>query len=180
MKQPLELWGSIPAEQDFFWFSIKICMDQVKTYYSDLTMSAMASQITSVSIVYSTVYSGADRRKHQRFHATGLCAGNSPVMSKIPGTKGQRENLFHLMTSSCDIIAWITSNSTWAYSIGNMAHLVLSLKSFPTTFCILIEERFINNTAPPLRVQSIFRDIHPTKIAASSWTWIVTTRSIDM
>ena len=29
------------------------------------SMSAMASQITSLTIVYSTVYSGADQRKHQ-------------------------------------------------------------------------------------------------------------------
>ena len=28
-------------------------------------MGAMASQITSLTIVYSTVYSGADQRKHQ-------------------------------------------------------------------------------------------------------------------
>ena len=28
-------------------------------------MGAMASQITSLTIVYSTVYSGADERKHQ-------------------------------------------------------------------------------------------------------------------
>ena len=35
------------------------------TYYSDIIMSAMASQITSVSIVYSTVCSGAYQRKHE-------------------------------------------------------------------------------------------------------------------
>ena len=29
-------------------------------------MGAMASQITSLTIVYSTFYSGADQRKHQR------------------------------------------------------------------------------------------------------------------
>ena len=28
-------------------------------------MGAMVSQITSLAIVYSTVYSGADQRKHQ-------------------------------------------------------------------------------------------------------------------
>ena len=33
--------------------------------YSDVIMGAMASQITSHTIVYSTVYSGADQRKHQ-------------------------------------------------------------------------------------------------------------------
>ena len=40
-------------------------------------MDAMASQITGVSIVYSTVYSGADQRKHQKLRVTGLCEGNS-------------------------------------------------------------------------------------------------------
>ena len=34
-------------------------------HYSDVIMSAMASQITGVSIVYSVVCSGADQRKHQ-------------------------------------------------------------------------------------------------------------------
>ena len=32
-------------------------------HYSDVIMSAMASQITSLTIAYSTVYSGADHRK---------------------------------------------------------------------------------------------------------------------
>ena len=36
-----------------------------KIYYSDIIMSTMASQISSLTIVYSTVYSGADERKHQ-------------------------------------------------------------------------------------------------------------------
>ena len=36
------------------------------SHYCDVNMSAMASEITSVSIVYSTVCSGADQRKHQR------------------------------------------------------------------------------------------------------------------
>ena len=35
------------------------------TRYSDVIMSAMASEITSLTIVYATVYSGADQRKHQ-------------------------------------------------------------------------------------------------------------------
>ena len=35
-------------------------------HYCDVIMGAMASQITSLTIVYSIVYSGADQRKHQR------------------------------------------------------------------------------------------------------------------
>ena len=34
-------------------------------HYSDVVMSVMASQITDVSMVCSTVCSGADQRKHQ-------------------------------------------------------------------------------------------------------------------
>ena len=33
--------------------------------YSDVIMGTMASQITSLTIVYSTIYWGADQRKHQ-------------------------------------------------------------------------------------------------------------------
>ena len=35
------------------------------SHYNDVIMSMIASQITSLTIVYSTVYSGADQRKHQ-------------------------------------------------------------------------------------------------------------------
>ena len=34
-------------------------------HYNDVIMSAVAFQITSLTIIYSTVYSGADQRKHQ-------------------------------------------------------------------------------------------------------------------
>ena len=33
-------------------------------YYSDVIIGAMVPQITSLTIVYSSVYSGADQRKH--------------------------------------------------------------------------------------------------------------------
>ena len=47
-------------------------------------MGAMAYQITSLTIVYSTVNSGPDQRKHQKLHVTGLCAGNSRVTGEFP------------------------------------------------------------------------------------------------
>ena len=37
------------------------CMD----HYDDVIMTRMVSQITSLAIVYSAVYSGADQSKHQ-------------------------------------------------------------------------------------------------------------------
>ena len=44
---------TVPFSQEIVW------------HYGDVIMGAMASQITSLTIVYSTVYSGADQRKHQ-------------------------------------------------------------------------------------------------------------------
>ena len=46
-------------------------------------MSAMASQITGVSIVYSTVFSGTDQRKHQSSALLAICAGNTPVTGEF-------------------------------------------------------------------------------------------------
>ena len=50
-------------------------------------MSAMASQITSLAIVYSTVYSGADQRKHQSSVSLAFVRGihRSPVNSPHKG-----------------------------------------------------------------------------------------------
>ena len=47
-------------------------------HYSGVIMDTMASLITSLTSVYSTVYPGAYQRKHQKLRVTGLCAGNSP------------------------------------------------------------------------------------------------------
>ena len=44
-------------------------------HYDDVIMSVMASQITSLIIVYSTVYSGADQRKHQSFASLAFVQG---------------------------------------------------------------------------------------------------------
>ena len=46
---------------------LKITIRQILTprHYGDAIMGAISSQITSLTIVYSTVYSDADQRKHQ-------------------------------------------------------------------------------------------------------------------
>ena len=59
------LWQYTVVQMEF-------CFRQVSTgrsgrsfaHYSDVIMDSMASKITSLTIVYSTVYSGADQRKH--------------------------------------------------------------------------------------------------------------------
>ena len=80
------------------------------SHYSDVIVSAMVSQITSLTIVYSTVYSGADLRKHQSSTSLDFVWG---IHRWIPHTKGQwRGKCFHLMTSSRIMhIEWYQSMS---------------------------------------------------------------------
>ena len=44
---------------------VLVCIVYRYFHYDDVIIGAMASQITSLTIVYSTVYSDADQRKHQ-------------------------------------------------------------------------------------------------------------------
>ena len=55
--------------------------------YNDVIMSAMASQITGVLIVYLTVSSGADQIKRQRFASLAFVRGN-PRWQEISLHKG--------------------------------------------------------------------------------------------
>ena len=70
-------------------------------HYNDVIMSLIASQITSLTVVYSAVYSDADKKKHQSSVWLAFVWGIHRDRW-IPRTKGQlRGKCFHLMTSSC-------------------------------------------------------------------------------
>ena len=48
-------------------------------HYNDVIMGAIASPVTSLTIVYSIVYSDADQRKHQSSVSLAFVGGNSYV-----------------------------------------------------------------------------------------------------
>ena len=70
-----------------------LSMPQLKldVHYYDVIMGAIASQTTSLTIVYSTVYSGGDQRKHQSFASLAFVLGiqrglvNSPHKWPVSG-----------------------------------------------------------------------------------------------
>ena len=74
-------------------------------------MGTVASQITSFTIVYTTVYSDADQSKHQSSASLAFVweIHRGPVNSphKWPVTR----KCFHLMTSSCQVtkINWLVA-----------------------------------------------------------------------
>ena len=69
----------------------QLCTNTGCNHYCDVLMSTMVSQITSLTIVYSAVYSGTDQRKHKNSASLALVRGihrwpvNSP--HKVPVTR---------------------------------------------------------------------------------------------
>ena len=71
-------------------------------------MTAMASKITSLTIVYSTVYSGADQRKHQSIASLAfVCEGNSPVTGEFPAQRASS-------AENVSIYQWNILKAEWA------------------------------------------------------------------
>ena len=79
--------------------------------------------IMDLTIVYSTIYSGADERKHQS--SASLAFGNSPVTCEFPAQMASNaENVsiwwrHHALTSTAvDTYEWLhpTKNDRWDYS----------------------------------------------------------------
>ena len=68
-----------PCLSKYCPMSAQCCYRDACYQYSDVIMSTMASQITSLAIVYSTVYSGL-----LKLRVTGICEGNSPVTGEFP------------------------------------------------------------------------------------------------
>ena len=92
--------------------------DILSSHYGDVIMGEIASQITSLAIVYPTVYSDADQRKHQSFASLAFVRGIHRERW-IPRTNGQlRGKCFHLMTSSwCQVtvitaVSFVTTRAT--------------------------------------------------------------------
>ena len=84
---------------DAIWKSWKFT-----NHYNDVIMGAMASQITSLTIVYSIVYSDADQRKHQSSASLAFVWGihRGPVNSphKWPFT---RKIFDDVIMNSCEL-----------------------------------------------------------------------------
>ena len=79
-------------------------------HYSGVIMGVMASQITSRTVVYSTVYAGADQRKHQSSASLAFVRGIHRWPMNSPNKGPVTRKMFHLMTSSCNNLFSVTTN----------------------------------------------------------------------
>ena len=102
-------------------------------------MTTMASEITSLTVVYSTVYSNADQRKHQSSASLAFVWGIHRDRW-IPRTKGQlRGKCFHLMTSSwCMKTTAVFTASVKGCSVRDVLLLMrITLNASSLTLCFL-------------------------------------------
>ena len=65
-------------------FSNSFSRMKIIVHYSDNIMRMMVSQISSISIVYSTACSSMNIKKKSKLRIIGLCEGNTPVNSSFP------------------------------------------------------------------------------------------------
>ena len=84
-------------------------------HHNDVIMTTMSSQITSLTVVCSTVYLDADQRKHQSSASLAFVWGIHRDRW-IPRTKGQlRGKCFHLMTSSWTCVVFCLCFLKWLH-----------------------------------------------------------------
>ena len=94
-------------------------------HYCDVLMGTMAPQITSLTVVYSTVYSGADQRKHQSSAPLAFVRGIHRWPVNSPHRWPVTQKMFHLMTSlwpmliKCILVGnhsgWCWTQWLWLY-----------------------------------------------------------------
>ena len=127
------------------FLGLAISLGSLLIHYTDVIMNTMASQITSLTVVYSIVYSDADQRKHQSSASLAFVWGIHPDRW-IPRTKGQlRGKCFHLMTSSCSVGCpghkscqchdRLIQNRVWCHAVDKRTQLGYALPTLQS--CLL-------------------------------------------
>ena len=87
-----------------------LCSTQSIFHYNDVIMSAMASQITSLTSVLLNRLYRRRWKKTSKLRVTGLCEGNSPVTGEFPTQMASNaENVsiwwrHHISTSQCGFL----------------------------------------------------------------------------
>ena len=121
----LALWPGFPSQRatDSESVSVSWCR-HIFFHYDDVIMGVMASQITSLTIVYSTVYSDADQRKPQSSASLAFVRGfhRGPVNSphKWPVTRKMlpfHDVIMHIFQRFCSRQYIIPLIHIWGKSI---------------------------------------------------------------
>ena len=98
-------------------------------HYTDVRMSTMASQITSLTVVYSTVYSGTEQRKHKSSASLAFVRGihrwpvNSPHKRPVTPKMSPFDDV--IMMAVADALSVLAPNRQHAIS-NHHAHSTMN------------------------------------------------------
>ena len=96
-------------------------------HYCDVIMGAMASHVTSLTIVYSTVYSGTDQRKHQSSASLAFVWGIHRWPVNFPPKGPVTRIMFPFDDVIMDDLVW-----------RRLSSLIYFLLGMPSWFALLI------------------------------------------
>ena len=118
-QYPLDSLHNGPEMQNFCSF----CCNNRK-HYNDVIMGATVSEITSLTIVYSTVYSGADQRKRQSSASLAFVWGIHRALVNSPHKGPVTRKIFPfddvIMLKQESVVPWGISGQM--LSFGVVAH----------------------------------------------------------
>ena len=111
-------WKGLSPLSIKLWEMQNMLVVHVKNHYNDVIKSAMTSQITSLAIVYSIVYSGADQWKHQSSASLAFVKGihRWPLNSLHKGPVTRKKFLSNYVIM--DPILWFVIHQYYPYPSG--------------------------------------------------------------
>ena len=121
-----QLLTAHPCTCTNYWYQLTICgcmeapisnafvLMSMPIHYSEVKMDMMASQITSITIVFSTVYSDADQRKFQSSASLAFVRGNhrGPVNSPHKGPVARKMFQFDDVIMGCPMYVFVCNTMT--------------------------------------------------------------------
>ena len=131
-------------------------------HYIDVIMGAILSQITSLTIVYLTVYSSADQRKHQ----------SSVSLSFVRGIYRWQVNSLHKWSVTRQMLSFddVIMNQHVIQSLTSTAAVLARFSSDNIRFSSMASSRGVfNYTDATWATQMIFREAVHSQMVCSQW-----------
>ena len=152
--KPLNLLSKIEnvITADVSWVYTDPC--PCPSHYSDVIMGVIACQITSLTIVYSAVYSST-YKKNIKIRVNGLCAGNSPMTGEFP---------VQMASNTENVSIWWRHHDKKLMKAGAMNSLWTAVKKWTRTqsSVIIVNEMLLELKKSGLFINLAFLQVHVT------------------
>ena len=105
------------------------------SHYNDVMMTTIASQITSLTVVCSTVYSDADQRKHQSSASLALC-GEFTGTGEFPAQRAsyaENVSIWWRHHEACLSFFWLWFARRWMLNMEGLFFNESDAATTPTT-----------------------------------------------